>query len=56
MLSLYTDRYNNYYNIKNSLENGKIFLIDNTKELPIVIEYITSKGYDIVSLTELITE
>lgn len=56
MLSLYIDRYNNYYNIKNNLENGKLFLIDNTKELPSIIEYITSKGYNIVSLTEIITE
>ena len=56
MLSIYIDRYSNYYNIKNNLANGKIFLIDNTKELPSIIEYITSKGYNIVSLTKLIAE
>ena len=56
MLSLYLDRYSNYYNIKNSLSNGKVFLIDNTKELPSIIEYINSKGYKIVSLSEIMME
>ena len=44
----------NYYNI--NLENGNIFLINNTKELDKIIEYIISKGYNIVPLSELITE
>ena len=46
----------NYYNITNSIENENIFLINNTKELDIIIEYILSKGYNIVPLSELITE
>lgn len=56
MLSIYIDHFNNYYNIKNNLENGKIFLIDNTQELSPIIEYTTTKGYHLVSLSELITE
>lgn len=46
----------NYFNIKDNLENGSIFLIDNTKELNGIIEYILSKGYSIIPLKELITE
>lgn len=46
----------NYYNIKNNLENGSIFLINNTQELNKVIEYIISKGFSIIPLEELITE
>lgn len=56
MLSLYLSKYDNYYSIKNNLENGKIYVIDNTKELPSIIEYISSRGYNLVSLSELITE
>lgn len=56
MLSLYIDRYSNYYNIKNNLTNGAIYLIDNTQDLSSIIEYTNSKGYNIISLTELITE
>lgn len=56
MLSIYIDRYSNYYNIKNSLENGRLFLIDNTQDLSSIIEYINSKGYNIVSINELINE
>ena len=46
----------NYYNIKLNLNNGNFFLIDNTKELNTIIEYILSKGYNIVPLSELIIE
>ena len=56
MLSLLVNKDNNYYNLKSSLENGHIFLINNSKELPNVIEYIKSKGYNIVPLSKLITE
>lgn len=55
MLSILTKN-SNFYNIKNSLENGNIYLIDNTQELSKTIEYIISKGYNIVPLSELITE
>lgn len=55
MLSILT-KSSNFYNIKNNLDNGSIFLIDNTQELPKIIEYIISKGYNIVPLSELIIE
>ena len=55
MLSLLVNT-SNFYNIKNNLDNGNIFLIDNTQELPKTIEYIISKGYNIVPLSELIIE
>ena len=46
----------NFYNIKNNLENGSIFLVNNTQELNKIVEYIISKGFSIVPLEELITE
>ena len=56
MLSLIPKTDINYFNIKNNLENGSLILIDNTKELPNIIEYILSKGYRIAPLSELIKE
>ena len=56
MLSIFINKDDNYYNLKNNLENGHIFLINNTKELSNVIEYIKSKGYSIVPLSKLIAE
>lgn len=56
MFSILVNKNNNYQNIKNNLENGKIFLINNTQELSNIIEYIINKGYRIVPLSELITE
>ena len=56
MLSIIPKDTINYYNIKSNLENGNIILINNTQELPNIIEYILSKGYNIVSLPELIKE
>ena len=55
MLSLYTTPVN-YQQIKANLNNGNFYLIDNTMELTTIIELIISKGYNIVSLSELITE
>lgn len=45
-----------YLNISNNLSKGSIILINNTKELNNIIDYITSKGYKIVPLSNLITE
>ena len=56
MLSILVNKYDNYQTIKNNLDNGHIYLINNTKELSNIYEYIISKGYNIVSLSELITE
>lgn len=56
MLSLLVNKYDNYQTIKNNLNNGNIILINNTKELSNIYEYIISKGYNVVPLSELITE
>ena len=56
MLSLIPVTNTNYYNIKLNLNNGNLYLINNTKELNTIIEYILSKGYNIVPLSELIIE
>lgn len=56
MLSIIPTIKGNYTNIKNNLENGSIILINNTQELNNIIEYIISKGYNIVPLSNLIIE
>ena len=56
MLSLILNNNTNYYSLKLNLNNGNFYLIDNTKELNTIIEYIISKGYNIVPLSELIIE
>ncbi len=56
MLSIYIDKVSNYYNIKENLTKGNIYIIDNTKELPLIIDYIKSKGYNIKPLSQLIYE
>lgn len=45
-----------YYEIKNSLSNGSIILLDKFNEIDNVVRYINSKGYIIVTLSELISE
>lgn len=45
-----------YYNIKNSISNGSIILLDNINEIDIIIKYIKRKGYDIVTLSRLLNE
>ena len=55
MLSLIPTK-GSYQQIKTSLKNGNIFLINNTKELPTIIEYILSKGFKIIPLSNLIKE
>ena len=56
MLSILVSKNDNYQSIKDNLDNGHIFLINNTQELAMIGEYIISKGYKIVPLSELITE
>ena len=46
----------NYNNIKNNITNGSIILINNTKELPNIIDYINNKGYTITPLSNIIKE
>lgn len=56
MLSLLVNKDDNYYTLKSTLDNGHIYLITNTKELPSIIEYTLSKGYSIIPLSKLISE
>ena len=56
MLSIMPKTNINYLNIKSNLENGSLILINNTQELPSIIEYILSKGYSIIPLSDIIKE
>ena len=49
---------NIYKRIKDKLNNGVIFAIDsdNTDEIKVSINYILSKGYNIISLEDLLSE
>lgn len=46
----------NYSDIKSNIKNGSIIMINNIKELDVIVNYINSKGYNIVSLSELLSE
>lgn len=56
MLSFIPSIQKNYNDIKNNLQNGNIILINNTQELPSIIDYIKNKGYNILPLSKVITE
>ena len=56
MLSIIPSITGNYTDVKNNLTNGSIILINNTKELSNIIDYIKTKGYNIVPLSNLIKE
>lgn len=56
MLSLIPSINGNYNDIKNNLQNGSIILINNTKELSNIIDFIKSKGYNITNLSNIIKE
>ena len=56
MFSIIPNTNTNYVNIKENINNGNILLINNTKELNSIIEYIISKGYNIVPLSQIIVE
>lgn len=45
-----------YSDIKKNLSNGSIILLNNYKNINIIIKYINSKGYEIVPLSELLKE
>jgi len=51
---------NPFYTIKENLEEGSIFSLsltnDTIKELPTIISYIKQKGYNLVTLEEVISE
>ena len=56
MLSITPSITGNYNTIKNNLQNGSIILINNTKELSSIIDYIKQKGYNISPLSTTISE
>ena len=56
MLSIMPSITGNYNDIKNQLSNGSIILINNTQELPNIIDYIQKKGYNIKPLSNIIKE
>lgn len=45
-----------YSDLRANLVNGSIILLDNIKEVNIIIDFVLSKGYKIVPLSELIYE
>ena len=56
MLSIIPSINGNYTNIKNELKNGSIIMINNSKELTNIIDYIKNKGYTINTLSNVIQE
>lgn len=56
MYTVIPNIYGDYYNIKNNLSNGSIILLNNINNIDIIIKYIKSKGYEIVSLNKLLSE
>lgn len=56
MLSIIPSISGHYNIIKNNIKNGNIINITNTKELTNIIDYIKNKGYNTVSLSEIISE
>lgn len=56
MLSIIPSINGNYNDIKNNIKNGSIILINNTKELSNIIDFIKNKGYVISSLSNVIVE
>lgn len=56
MLSIIPSINGNYNDIKNNIKNGSIILINNTKELSNIIDYINTKGYHILPLSNIIKE
>lgn len=56
MLSIIPSINGNYNDIKNNIQNGSIINITNTQELTNIINYIQNKGYEIISLSNIIKE
>ena len=56
MLSIIPSINGNYNDIKNNIQNGSIILINNTKELSNIIDYIKNKGFHILPLSNIIKE
>lgn len=47
---------NGYYDVKNNLSNGSIFLLNSLDDIDIIVKYISSRGYNVVSLDNLLSE
>lgn len=45
-----------YYDVKSNLSNGSIMLLNNLDDIDMIVRYIESKGYDIVTLSQLLSE
>jgi len=45
-----------YYEVRNNLSNGSVILLNNLDDFDVIVKYIKGKGYDIVSLSELLNE
>ena len=45
-----------YYEVKNNLSNGSIIFLDKINDIDNIIRYINSKGYNIITLSKLLTE
>lgn len=45
-----------YYEVRNNLSNGSIILLNNLNDIDNIVRYIRSKGYNIVTLGELLQE
>ena len=56
MLSITPSITGTFNDIKNKIQNGSIILIKNTQELNIIVNYINSKGFNIVPLKDIIKE
>lgn len=56
MFSIIPSIKGNYSDIKNNISNGSIILIQNSKELSNIIDYIKNKGYSITPLSTIIKE
>ena len=56
MLSIIPSINGNYNDIKNNIQNGSIILINNTQELSNIIDYINTKGYSILPLSNIVKE
>lgn len=45
-----------YYELKKDLSSGSIILLENPNNINIIIKYISSRGYEIVPLSKLLSE
>ena len=45
-----------YYDVKNNLTSGSIILLNNLNDIDSIVKYIKSKGYNIVTLSNLLSE